>query len=319
MKEKVFNWIQQGCDFNEGLTLLSAIGKNKQIARAMAGHEKRYAGKLFYELCKAAGYTMVEYQKIKDTLQDIVNKLDNQSGDNPPADDPPADDPPTGSTGDNPDTTGTSAEEPFPADEKKEEVTSEEPAQDTKEQEEPVKVPSAAATVKEQGQEKEGQLPADVEKVIREHADLFKLRAQLHEQMAELPEDNTEENIKKRKNLSDSIALISPRIDLMFAAKEVYYNEGRLPEMSVLFPEPKVEPPAVEELPADPKELKKMKKNLQSANTKDQNMLDFQEEKKASKPNPMPKGPKRIKLEARIKERLDKITLIDSKLLEIAG
>jgi hypothetical protein len=47
-------------------------------------------------------------------------------------------------------------------------------------------------------------------------------------------------------------------------------------------------------------------------------MLDYQEEKKAAKPNPMPKGPKRIKLEARIKERLEKIKLIDTKLLGIA-
>jgi len=306
MKEKVMQWIQLGCNFNLGLYLLAEIGKNKQLPRIMAGNEKRYAGKLFYELCKAAGYTMQEYQELKDELQNIVEQLALESGDeNPPeggvttaetsAGDPPAGDASTGET----------SGEKLPSEDL--------PSTDPPAVDPPInEVPKVGAPATDQ-------LPESVEKVIREHANLFKLRAQLHEQMAGLPESNDDETVKKRRNLSDSIALISSRIDLMFAAKEAFYNEGILPDITVLFPEPAQDPPAGPEdnLPADAAGLKKMKKNLQTANTKDQNQLEYQEAKKGAKPNPMPAGPKRIRIEKRISERNEQIGKIDFKLLSI--
>jgi len=291
MKEKVFQWIQEGCNFNAGLNLLAEIGKNKQLPRIMAGHENRYAGKLLYELCKAAGFSLSEFQQIKESLQQIVEQLSCHLGDDlnsqaqdcdPPADDPPAGDPSADDSPiDNPPVSNSPEDNP--------------PADETS------------------GEKK---LPESVEKVIKEHADLFKLRSQLHEQMGGLPEDNNDETVKKRKNLSDSIALISPRIDLMFAAKEAFYINGLLPDLAVLFPEPKAEAePVQDKLPSDPDELKKIKKNLQSANTKDQNMLEYQDAKKGDKSNPMPPGPKRLKLETRINERNVQIEKIDFKLL----
>ena len=163
----------------------------------------------------------------------------------------------------------------------------------------------------------EGKIPPEVEQVIKEHSRLFNLRAQLHEQMAGMPEDNEEETVKKRKNLSDSFEIMSARIDLLFSAKDAFYKEHKLPNLSVLFPEPPANPPAAEPLPEDPKELRKLKKNLQTNNTKDQNQLDYQDDKKASKPNPMPSGPKRLKLETRIKQRIAQIEQIDYKLLKL--
>jgi hypothetical protein len=268
MKEKVFQWIQQGCNFNEGLNLLAEIGKNKQLPRIMAGHENRYAGKLLYELCKAAGFSMSEFQQIKENLQQIVEQFNSQieAGD-PPVGDHPAEDPPGGDP--------------------------------------PADPPQTDAPV--------DQLPEEVEIVTREHSDLYKLRAQLHEQMGNLPEENTEVIVKQRKNLSDSIAQLSPRIDLLFEAKEAFYTKGILPNMDILFPKPVSEQEP--SLPDDADELKKMKKNLQSANTKDQNMLDYQETKKGAKPNPMQSGPKRMKIENRISERNEQIEKIDFKLL----
>ena len=267
MKEKVLQWIQSGCNFNQGLNILAEIGKNKQLPRILAGNEKRNAGKLFYELCKAAGYSLKEYQELKEELQAIVEKL-NQSVS--PEGDSPLDPPASSPAGGNP----------------------------------PV------------GDNSPAQVPESVEKVIKEHADLFKLRAQLHEQMAGLPEDNNDDTVKKRKNLSDSIALINPRIDLMFAAREAFYTQGILPDMAVLFPKPPEPNPEPEnKLPSNPDELKKIKKNLQSANTKDQNMLEYQGAKKGEKPNPMQPGPKRQKIEERIKERNAQIEKIDFALL----
>lgn len=237
MKEKVLQWIEQGCNYTHGLTLLSETGRHKSLIRSLTGREHRYAKKLKYELCKAAG----------------LQYIPESSGVEEPA---------------NPET------EP-------------------------------------------GQLPVAVEKVIKEHSRLFKLRAQLHEQMATLPEDNEEETVKKRKNLSDSMEIMSARIDLLFAAKEAYYNDHQLPDLTILFPEPPAAPPAENPLPDDPKELKKLKKNLQTNNTKDQNQLDYQDDKKAAKPNLMPPGPKRLKLETRIKDRLIQIEQIDFKLLKL--
>ncbi|MBK9358812.1 MAG: hypothetical protein IPN08_15750 [Bacteroidales bacterium] len=237
MKEKVLQWIEDGCDYNHGLTLLAETGKHKSLIRSITGREHRYTNKLKYELCKAAG------------LQYL----------------------------------------PVPGDKK-----------------DPADLPE------EKGKNK---IPEEVEQVIKEHSKLFNLRAQLHEQMASLPEDNEDETVKKRKNLSDSIEIMSARIDLLFAAKEAFYKEHKLPNLSVLFPEAPANPPAAEPLPEDPKELRKLKKNLQTNNTKDQNQLDYQDDKKAAKPNPMPSGPKRLKLETRIKDRHVQIEQIDYKLI----
>lgn len=304
MKEKVMQWIRLGCNFNLGLYLLAEIGKNKQLPRLMAGNEKRYAGKLFYELCKAAGYTMQEYHELKDELQNIVEQLALESGDGNP--------PEGGVT-----TAETSAGDPPAGDASTEKATTDDQSSGDMASTDPPVVDPPIIEVPKVGAPATDQLPESVEKVIREHADLFKLRAQLHEQMAGLPESNDDETVKKRRNLSDSIALISPRIDLMFAAKEAFYNEGKLPDISVLFPEPAQDPPAGPEdnLPADAAGLKKMKKNLQTANTKDQNQLEYQEAKKGTKPNPMPAGPKRIRIEKRITERNRQIEKIDLALL----
>ncbi|GEM_PF-2100110 len=170
-----------------------------------------------------------------------------------------------------------------------------------------------------QSEDQFNELPENIQRIIKEHSKLFMLRSQLHEQMANLPEDNQPGTVKQRKNLSDSIALLSPRIDLLFQAKEDFYLKSLKPNMEVLFPpvtpvstEPKEKP-----LPDSAKELKKLKKNLQSANVKDQNMLDYQDEKKGTKPTPMPTGPKRIKLENRVKDRLQQIEAIDYKLLSV--
>lgn len=61
--------------------------------------------------------------------------------------------------------------------------------------------------------------------------------------------------------------------------------------------------------------LKKQKKNLQSSNSKDQSILDYQSKSQKSVKSPMPKGPKRIKIEMRIVERKKLIEDIEMMLL----
>lgn len=161
-------------------------------------------------------------------------------------------------------------------------------------------------------------LPIIMQRVVKEHSELYNTRARLHQQMAAMPETNSPEIVSQRKVLSDSIALLSPRIELLFAAKELFYSENILPIESILFPTPEeIEESKTEDLPADAESLKRMKKNLQSSNVKDQNQLDFQSEKREKKPNQMADGAKRMKLEKRINERKEKIEAIDIKLLEL--
>ncbi len=270
MRQRFFEWIENGCNFEEGVSLLASISKNKQLARIMPGRETRYADKLMYELCKASGLEISDYHKFAKYAEQL-KEIESSS---------------------------TEAEETDPDD-------PETPASDKK-------LPGDHEKL-----DTDKQLPEDVERVIKEHADLFKLRAQLHEQLAGLPGDNEAETVKKRKNIIDSIAFMSFRIDRLFEAKEAFYTNNEMPNMAILFPEPKPEPEPVDDLPDDIIELKKMKKNLQSANTKDLNQLEFQSDKKAEKPSQMPAGPKRLKIETRISDRISEIEKIDFKLLEL--
>jgi len=174
-------------------------------------------------------------------------------------------------------------------------------------------------TLLKSNQVKNNQLPEEVEKVIKFHSDAFKTRAILHEAMANLPVDNSDALIARRKELSDQIAECSEIIDVMWKAKEDFYVNNIIPDIKALTAEKLAEENPVVKLPDDPEELKKMKKNLQSANTKDQCMLDYRQTTKGEKKNPLPDSPKRIKIELRIKQRDTAIVAIDYKLVNSAN
>ena len=160
-----------------------------------------------------------------------------------------------------------------------------------------------------------GEYPAIMRRVITEYAETFQERSKTHRIMVEMPEGNSQALKTKRAELFSIVKMLTVRLELLFAAREQYEKNGQLPNEEVLWPQKKEAP--VVELPDDPEQLKKMKKNQQSANVKDQNMLDYQTEKKGTKPTPMPAGPKRMKLENRIRARIKLIEAIDYKLLKV--
>lgn len=174
-------------------------------------------------------------------------------------------------------------------------------------------VPSAPKT-----KEPDDSMPEDVRRIIKEHSRLFNERQILHDSMASIPDDNAPENVEQRKKLSDHIFEHSEKIEALFNAKEEFYKTGKLPDIESLFKKPDPEPEK-EQLSDDASELKKKKKNLQSANTKDQNLLEYQTEAKGEKPSPMPEGPKRLKIELRIQNRNLVIKQIDEKLIKLAN
>jgi len=160
-----------------------------------------------------------------------------------------------------------------------------------------------------------GEYPPIMRRVITEYAETFQERSKTHRIMVEMPEGNSQALKTKRAELFSIVKMLTVRLELLFAAREQYDKNGQLPDEEVLWPTKKETP--IVELPDDAEQLKKMKKNQQSANVKDQNMLDYQSEKKMDKPRPMPAGPKRMKLENRIKARIKLIEAIDYKLLKV--
>jgi len=159
------------------------------------------------------------------------------------------------------------------------------------------------------------QYPAAIRRVIAEYAEMFQERSKTHRIMTEMPEGNSQTLKTKRGELFDIVKGLGIRLEFLFDIRTVYDQTGFVPTDDEIWPEPKEKVKTV--LPDSPEELRKMKKNQQSANTKDQSMLDYQSEKKAAAKNTMPTGPKRMKLENRIKARLKLIEEIDYKLVKV--
>jgi len=134
--------------------------------------------------------------------------------------------------------------------------------------------------------------------------------------MAELPRENTPEMIKKRKVFSDQIADCSLVIEIMHNAKDDYYVNGTIPDIKALTGiKPEADKPI--ELPDSIEQLKDLRRRMQNSNSKDQFYLNYQQDTKGTNPNPMPKGPKRTKIELRMKSRTEALEQIEIKLNEL--
>ena len=250
MQEKVNKWIEQGCDYNEGVSLLASLPNNKQLVKVISGRPHRYKDKLRYELLKAAG------------LNTLLPNHNTASATVPTAE---------------------------------------------------VHNPVSSQVLQNKKPVKKDQLPPEVEHVIKLHADAYKTRAILHDAMAGLPSGNTKELVLKRKTHSDQIADCSLVIDIMYKAKEDYYTNGTIPDIKALTAKT-TESSNPTDLPDDLQDLKDLKKQIQSLLSKDQHMLDYQQTKKGNNLNPMPKGPKRTKIELRMKSRTEALEQIEIKL-----
>jgi len=168
----------------------------------------------------------------------------------------------------------------------------------------------------------EEDLPDSVKILTAEYSRLIAHRAKAHYEMSAI-EGNDEDSVKKRKQFSDALEILSDRIGILHAAKEAYYTNKVLPDMNLIFP---AEPAADKsdeqgelKLPSTPEGLNKMKINLQNSLSKDRNWLDFQSETKQEAISPMPDGPKKIKIEKRMEKKLKVIEAIDLKLANLAN
>lgn len=164
-------------------------------------------------------------------------------------------------------------------------------------------------------------IPEIISRITSDYSTLSGSRASLHARMASI-EGNDKDSVETRKELSDEIASLSARIEVLYKAKEDYFNLQILPSADELYP-PEL-PDASKKnkavvLPDTPDELKEFKKKLQVSLCKDRNLLEFQAETKQEQPSPMPEGPKRSKIEKRIVNKEEIIKSIDIKLVELAA
>jgi len=168
--------------------------------------------------------------------------------------------------------------------------------------------------------------PPVIQRVILETANLFQKRRALHLQMCQLPENNSTSVILLRADLFASIKSISERLKVLYDARQSFTEKNIIPDERVLFesntvPENNLKN-KIQKLDAistlDAADLKRMKKNLQTLNSKDQSMLDFQSPNHTGQKMPLPNGPKRSKLEMRIHERLKLIEEIEIQILQLS-
>lgn len=156
----------------------------------------------------------------------------------------------------------------------------------------------------EQGKE----FPTTVAELLRKYATIYNQRDKQHKQMAELPEDNDAETVSIRKELSDSIAECTEELERLYPLYEQYMNDAVLPESDQI--DRIQETDSSTDLPTDESlhvadavsktELQKQRKSVATKLLRARNMLEFQQETKADKPNRMPESPKRLKYETKV-------------------
>ena len=290
---KVIGWIRSGMDYNAGLNLLIELTHNQTFFNLFSGKDKALADKLAYEICKAA--MLANHITWKDFIRkvkeedgiEIVGKSVELSTDFPDLTLP----------------------ENIPIEENKPKIRALDSAKMTESMEPAETLETKSLT----------EYPPVIRRIIHEYAALFQERSKLHAVMTGMPESNAESVCTKRAELFDLIKSISARLEIFYSAKKEFDEKGIIPEESEVFPLVGKEVNEPDMASLDEAALKKQKKNLQSSNSKDQTILDYQSKERTEVKTPMPNGPKRLKIEMRINDRNKKIVEIETLLLKYAG
>jgi len=291
IKLKVVAWIKSGMNYNDGVTLLIELTNKQSYSAMFMGREPTMKNKLPYEICKAS--QLADFTNWKVFIQKIKNS-------------------------------SPSAASQFisPAEKKLAQHYSR--SFDATKVELAVSIPSSLEEVDDSKNAET--YPPVIQRVILETANLFQKRRALHLQMCQLPENNSTSVILLRADLFASVKSISERLKVLYDARQSFTEKNIIPDERVLFesvnvPENNLKN-KIQKLDAismlDTANLKKMKKNLQTLNSKDQSMLDFQSPNHTGQKMPLPVGPKRSKLETRISDRIKLIEEIEIQILQLS-
>ena len=282
-KPKVIAWIRSGMNYNEGVALLVKITGQNHF-NSLMGKEKAHPMKPAYELCKAIGYGLPDWKQfIADTKDEPIMEPElHQIGDKLPE----------------------LVESAREFGKTLIAVADHSPVLPVA----PVADPNESIATKPLTE-----YPAVIRRVIHEYAQLFQERSKLHAEMAGMPESNADSVCVKRAEIFDVIKALSERIEFLFTTKEAFDKTGIVPDEKEVFP------PAVkkeEPLSLDEAAIKKQIKNLQSGNSKDLTILDYQAKSRQPEKNPMPAGTKRKKIEMRMADRNKEIAKLEEQLLK---
>ena len=173
--------------------------------------------------------------------------------------------------------------------------------------------------------------PAVIIRIKAELPKIFEQRSAIQKALTELGDANDEETRAKAKELGELATSLGIRHQLLHEAKELYFeSDGKVvPDEAELFPETEDENEDNQESfepkyvwVNDPVKAMQIKKNLESSLAKDRNRLKYQSPSaKDKQENPMPEGPERDKVEARIAEKEKELAAINDflKIKDDAG
>ena len=174
--------------------------------------------------------------------------------------------------------------------------------------------------------------PKRIASVIREYADAYKKRDILHKQLADLPEDNGEETVAKRKELSNEIQAKTELMERMYPLYEKFLslNEDITEEDIQSLEHSTDDTESTDEKDSSgsesgtgnldgrtKEELQKLRKSVATKIGRAKNMLEYQQETKAESPNPMPESPKRVKYETKIANLSRELEQIDYAIAKL--
>ena len=271
---EITNWLNSDRNYDDGVFLYQKYGKNPVLKRLFPGREKFQAEKLAYELGKLIGLGFNQ-------------TLESQEPDNKQVPDSGSDE-----TTPNPTNTQlTDKAETF--------------ADKAKAAAETLGAMAAGDPVPA------GNYPPVINQIIAEFSRLYNERGMLKKQENDTPDENTPENIETRRKIIEKIESISARMDILYAAKKAYLEKDIVPDEKELYPVPNQQAASD---PTDSGQLIIKRNNLRSSITRAKNQLEYQSQKKADKPNPMPDCPKRRELEVRIAEKEKELAEIEAKL-----
>jgi hypothetical protein len=277
-KEAVTEWVRNGMDYNQGIALLVQVTGQKYYAGMFAGKQRTMGDKLAYELLKNSGVATLANWK------DFIAET---------------------------------RREPFVSAERRPTLQPVEKFKAVATFTIPSDIP-LSVVVETIGTKPLDEYPKVIRRMIHEYAELFQERSKLHEVMCQMPESNAESVVTKRQEVFSVIKSISNRLEILYSAKDAFDKKGTVPNEKELYPDlpnEADEQPVSKYAGMDTEELKRQKKNLQTGNSKDQTILDYQGNENHDVKTPMPNGPKRIKIEMRIQERNKWIEEIEMMLL----
>lgn len=156
-----------------------------------------------------------------------------------------------------------------------------------------------------------------IRELITRYANAYRQRDKLHRQLASMAEDNDEKTMKQRKMLIGLIDQFTEVMGLCYPAIEKYVNLGIAAEEDIDRANKKKEIEKSEQYEFDNMsldELKKFHKNLKIRIIRTRNMLEYQQDAKADKPNPLPQSPRRLRYEERLKRFKKQLDVVEYAL-----